>query len=225
MSQRHIVPLVIDPWPFKKLKGRQGQVTTHTQQQDPGSGCFFDGITTKPGNKTCSRGRQCFISPPPQLLQYAAVTPARNCFLLQSSQHIRHDTLGLGAYHLQRWCLGYMNQTSNDHKGYPYSRHMYRCRHSLHDSITRYLLCVVLPIYPAERSVRTKYQCSTDTQFPWQWSPCLQNAADLQNLSRPRELLPIFCRATAEELLHYPALCCSSVSNCTACSLQQPICI
>ena len=91
---------------------------------------------------------------------------------------MRHGTLGWGAYHLQRWCLGYMNQTSNDHKGYPYSRHMYRCRHSLHDSITQYLLSVVLPIYPAERSVRTKYQCSTDTQFPWQCSPaeCCRSA-------------------------------------------------
>ena len=181
MSQRHIVPLVIDPWPFKKLKGREGQVTTHTQQQDPGSGCFFDG-----NNKTLEQNLQqrspvLHLLPllsSCSMLQWHLHVMASWAAVLQSSQHMGHDTLGLGAYHLQRWCLGYMNQTSNDHKGYPYSRHMYRCRHSLLDSITRYLLCVVLPIYSAERSVRTKYQCSTDTQFPWQCSPaeCCRSA-------------------------------------------------
>ena len=180
MSQRHIVPLVIDPWPFKKLKGREGQVTTHTQQQDPGSGCFFDG-----NNKTWEQNLQQ-RSPVLHLLPLLS-----SCSMLQWHLHV----IASCCSHRNTWDMILWAEELIIYRGgvlvtwirqamitkdilIPYSRHMYRCRHSLHDSITQYLLSVVLPIYSAELSVRTKYQCSHDTQFPWQCSPaeCCRSA-------------------------------------------------
>ena len=80
-----------------------------------------------------------------------------------------------------------------------------------------YTYCAYFCIFIPQFAVSAQSTSGLMTRSSHDSAP-LQNAADLQNLSRPRELLPIFCRATAEELLHYPALSCSSVSNCTACT-------
>ena len=209
MSQRHIVHCPYRDWPltspFKKLKGRQGQVTTHTQQQDPGSGCFFDG-----NNKTWEQNpvaaaevASASSPPPPCLLQYAAVTPAGNCFLLL--QRCSHWDMVLWAEGLTI-CRGGVLLTwirqAIITKDILILRHMYRCKHSLRNMILIAYFCLFIPQF-AVSAQSTSVLCTNDTQFPWQCSPaeCCRSAEPVPAQGAAANFLQSHRRGA-------PAVCC-----------------